>query len=97
MENYLQCDVLPTIQTAVVNWAQSGLKAYPSPFSSQLLIELPDVQPMVSLVVRNSLGQVVYRGLVQKKLELQTTDWPSGIYLLQLMPGLGDVIKIIKY
>lgn len=97
MENYLQCDVLPTTQTAVVTWAQSGLKAYPSPFSNQLLIELPDVQPTVSLVVRSSLGQVVYRGLVQKKLELQTTDWPSGIYLLQLMPGLGDVIKIIKY
>lgn len=93
IENYLQCDVLPTTQTAVVTWAQSGLKAYPSPFSNQLLIELPDVQPMVSLVVRNSLGQVVYRGLVQKKLELQTTDWLRAFTSFNLCQALAELSK----
>lgn len=97
MENYLQCDVLPTTQTAVVPLAHSGLKAYPSPFSNQLIIEVPDAQHMNSLVIRNSLGQVVYKGTIQKKLELQTTDWPSGIYLMQLSAGKSHVLKIIKY
>lgn len=97
MENYLQCDALPTTQTAVVPLAHSGLKAHPSPFSNQLIIEMPDAQHMNSLVIRNSLGQVVYQGALQNRLELPTADWTSGIYLLQLSAGSGHVFKIIKY
>lgn len=97
MESYLQCDILPTTQTAVVPLAHSGLKAYPSPFSQQLIVEVTDAQQISSLVIRNSVGQVVYQGALQNRLELPTADWPSGIYLLQLSAGDSGVFKVIKY
>ena len=97
MENYLQCDVLPTTQTPVLPLAESSLKAYPSPFSDRLIVEQMEVQAVNRLIIRNALGQVVYQGSFHKKLEVSTSDWPAGIYLLELNSGTGTRRKIIKH
>lgn len=97
MENYLQCDVLPTTQTAVAALRAVGWKAYPSPFSEVLRVEMEAPRFSNKLIVRNGLGAIIYRGEFNETIVLQTDDWPAGVYMLQLEDRMGEFQKVIKY
>jgi len=96
MENYLQCDVLPSTQTNVPVLNVASIKAYPSPFSDYLEIELPVDMPEADLVCRNALGQTFYTGKLHGKTQLTTSDWPKGMYLIEIRGAQPSILKVMK-
>lgn len=76
----------------------SGMKAYPNPVSDQLYIE-GGSSVIRSIVVFNSVGQVVYQASSQSASHsVNVADWSSGIYLLKTTDANGhsEVRKVIR-
>lgn len=65
------------------NTSESGSLVYPVPFSHQLSIDLLD--QVNTVVVYNATGQIVSStGTAdQKRVVLDTQNWPAGIYVVQ--------------
>lgn len=96
MENYLQCDVQPSTQTDVSMLDVACIKAYPSPFSDYLEIELPVDIPEADLVFRNALGQTIFTRKLHGKTHVTTSGWPKGMYLIEIRGVQSSILKVVK-
>ncbi len=79
--------------------ASQPLKLYPNPFGSRLNLTLPPATGSTSLAVYNLLGERVYQynttGLFE--LEINTSRWDNGIYLLELTStGRRQTQRVVK-
>ncbi|MEZ4986599.1 MAG: DUF4465 domain-containing protein [Saprospiraceae bacterium] len=87
MDNFTTVDLTPTDDR---NQEARILSAYPNPATNQCTIPLPANALGGNLVVRNSLGSVVYTSMVSNTA-LQTIDvtaWSSGLYFfIYTLPG----------
>ena len=71
----------------------NGNKTYPNPFSAFLHIERNDYSPSV-LEVLNTIGELVFQKVInQKKIYLDLSSLPSGIYILRID---NQVTKLLK-
>ncbi len=61
---------------------------FPNPFLDNLNLKIAGTEPAV-IAVMEVTGRVVYRGegTASKRLEINTKEWTSGIYLVQLTQG----------
>lgn len=70
---------------------------YPNPVKTAFTIEFSELQPQVTLVVTNSLGQIqlnrIYDNFRITKVEV--AHWKSGIYLLHFRVGSKQFVKKI--
>ncbi|MFH2141308.1 MAG: T9SS type A sorting domain-containing protein [Bacteroidota bacterium] len=70
---------------------------YPNPVSDKLTIEPEGQNHVLSFEIISSLGQVVYKGNINNKTTVQTSNFASGVYLMKLKnSNTLDYIKIIK-
>jgi len=93
-------------QTFTINANTSGvnqtefnnsIKVYPNPVGNELIIELIDQNERRDFEIINSIGQVVYKGILLKKAVVQTSDFSSGIYIVKLENGKNyEFKKILK-
>lgn len=91
-EIYAQFDV---VSVGVDNLPVSGkFEVYPNPVNGQLFIELAsDKSASCKVSIVNELGQVVYTKNLEtqngtgNKLELNTSQWNAGIYLIRADNG----------
>lgn len=74
--------------------AVTDFEVYPNPTSNQLFIEYtPENNQIVKVNIFNQLGQSVYSNEVQspsymnQKLNINTGNWPVGIYMIRLDNG----------
>lgn len=69
---------------------QHHIAAWPVPFTSQFFISLEDIQSTeADISVYDQQGRMVYNAASlitgdNSVLELQTSDWPAGIYILKV-------------
>lgn len=92
-------------QTFTINAIVSGLeqselnstiKVYPNPVGNELFIESAKNERM-NFEIINSIGQVVYRGILLDKTVVQTSGFNSGIYIIKLENGKTyEFKKILK-
>ncbi len=78
-----------------------NLNVYPNPFNDNLSIEIElDSRSDVNLVVRNILGQIVFeRSHMDQQIRelIYTGDWPSGVYILEIMKsGERAEFRLVK-
>ncbi|MDY0102949.1 MAG: T9SS type A sorting domain-containing protein [Lentimicrobium sp.] len=86
------------VNTVGVNFpdAVTDFEVYPNPSSSQLFVEFtPERNRTVSVGIFNQLGQSVYSNEilspsdVTQKLNINTSNWPVGIYMIRMDNGSG--------
>ena len=74
----------------------TDFEVYPNPTSNQLFIEYsPERNRTVNIGIFNQLGQSVYSNEilspsdVTQKLNINTSNWPAGIYMIRFDNGSG--------
>ncbi|MFA8449811.1 MAG: T9SS type A sorting domain-containing protein [Bacteroidales bacterium] len=75
-----------------------NLNIYPNPVKNQLIIDLGKNIEEVMISVCNVLGNEIYSSVTtENKKEIDTSNWPEGIYMLELRKGEKTVKrKIMK-
>lgn len=69
---------------------------YPNPSNGQLTIELNQDGLDTGVFIRNHLGQVVFRQLdISPRTEINLSDLPKGVYVVELMVGNQRSLKKI--
>ena len=66
--------------------------AYPNPFTNR--IYLKESAQNMEVVLRNTLGQIVFEGQDIEKQNFE--NLPGGIYLLRLKNASNETMKLIK-
>ena len=75
----------------------NSILVYPNPVSDELFIEAENVNGNTGFKIINSVGQVISTGTFMPKTSIQTSQFPTGIYLLKVENGKTfDVRKIVK-
>ncbi len=71
-------------------------KVFPNPVQDQLNIKISlETQPQIH--VMDPLGRTIYSAIIEEKSTLETSDWPSGIYLIKVTGAKSHKIKrVIK-
>lgn len=71
----------------------SQLQAFPNPFQDHIrFTELPE---STEIIICNNLGQVLWQGISPE--EIDTQDWPKGIYLIHLRwLNQQKTLKVLK-
>ncbi len=84
-----------TVGTSVLP-VLTDFEVYPNPASSQLFIEFtPERYRTVKVGIFNQLGQSVYQNEISsasdvtQKLNINTSNWPAGIYMIRVDNGSG--------
>jgi hypothetical protein len=77
--------------------AKKSFSVYPNPVSNQLSIEAKNNKEKLNFEIINSIGQVVYKGILQEKIIVPTANFASGVYLIKLENGkVFEFKKIVK-
>ncbi len=75
----------------------NGVKVYPNPVSNELILENTGMNTNQNFEIYNSIGQVVYKGILLEKTTVQTTSFAPGVYVIKLENGKTlEFKKIIK-
>ena len=70
---------------------------YPNPVSNELTIEAENMKENTKVEIINSVGQVVYNGILQAKTTVKTSNFPIGFYLIKVDNGKTvEIKKIVK-
>jgi hypothetical protein len=73
------------------------IKVYPNPVSDELIVEIAGNKETMGYKIYNSMGQVVFKGNVQEKTIINTSNLLTGVYLMKLENGKTfELKKIIK-
>lgn len=93
---------LPTVEetTAAIQPAEntSSLAVFPNPADDWAEIQCQ--QPMTSLKIFNSAGQIIYQNQkTAKKWGVPTADWPAGLYWIKLTntEGQEKTARLVVY
>ena len=88
--------VLPNLLTAT-NPESIKFKIYPNPVSNKLIIEIEGNKKKVNFEILNSIGQVVFKGYLLEKTQVQTYRFRPGLYFIKVYTGTTyKMIKILK-
>jgi hypothetical protein len=90
-------DTVATTNTGVATVSQTdGLSVYPNPVNDILYLQWINTQSGTYTVsVYNTVGQLMQT--LANPHSISTTDWPSGVYLLNIQKdGANQVFRILK-
>lgn len=74
---------------------RSAIRLFPNPVGEQLTLALL-TDEQVSLVIYDLQGRVLATAAISAEHQLNTTDWPKGIYLIQVLDKKGKTIGTEK-
>jgi hypothetical protein len=90
----------------LINVISTGLEArakdisftiFPNPFSNSLTIEIEGNEESVNLEIMNTSGQMVYKGNMTNRKEIETSNLAKGIYFIKVENArLFEIKKIIR-
>jgi hypothetical protein len=95
----LECNSEPSneINVTISNIQTNETKVmnlYPNPVSKELIIEIKGNTEIEYFEIFNSLGQIVFKGEVLEKTQIQTSSFASGKYYVKLKNG--NILEFIK-
>ncbi len=86
---FLQTSGTPTTCALSVGEEEVPMaELYPNPFGDVLAIEMAGAEPG-EIKAYSMLGRLVYQGRTQGTANLDTTSWPSGLYIIELSDARG--------
>jgi hypothetical protein len=83
--------------TVGINELETSAEAmvYPNPAGNSLWIEVPAKSANISVI--NQLGQIVFENAnASGKMEINTTSWPNGLYIVNISTERGVSVKKIN-
>ncbi|MBL0341843.1 MAG: T9SS type A sorting domain-containing protein [Bacteroidetes bacterium] len=62
------------------------MECFPNPATDQLTISLPGNNKKVEVIISDITGKIIYKttATATQKLEVNTTDFAEGVYLVQV-------------
>lgn len=76
---------------------QPSYSLYPNPFSDELTIETNGNNTKENFEILNAIGQVVFKGRLEKATTVQTNKFLPGIYIVKLETGKTfEFKKVVK-
>jgi hypothetical protein len=85
------------IITGIEPDANTLIKIYPNPVHHTLVIA-DESNEVLPIIIRSSLGEVIYQNAQSKKHEVNTLPWAAGLYFVEVRRGnTVTQTKIIKY
>jgi hypothetical protein len=80
---------LPKIITSIADVTEGHVTSYPNPFNNNFILELKIPYPSSEVLIYNNYGQPVYHTKDGADLVVDTENWPSGIYFIQVNNGVA--------
>lgn len=82
------------ITTGEVDMSTTMISVYPNPVSDILNIEFENSLEFENIVIYNSMGQSVYKGLFQSQIKIDQLS--SGVYFIQITKKKNEIAKMIR-
>ncbi|MCB9226173.1 MAG: T9SS type A sorting domain-containing protein [Chitinophagales bacterium] len=77
-----------------INPSDLSWTIYPNPTSNSFTLELNEDEKDYTVQISNTLGQIIYTGnITDRKNNISTVDWTSGIYNLTIKDKTGMLIS----
>jgi hypothetical protein len=82
--------------TTAANSLEQRIQVYPVPSNDQVTITLPESNQKTQIVVTDLTGKTYYTGIATGNVhQLHISQYPAGIYVVQLINGNNRIIKRI--
>jgi hypothetical protein len=73
--------------------ALNAIHVFPNPSSDMVIVE--GIHSMLNLTVRDEVGRIIHAGRSASRIELNVSNWASGIYLMEFNDGKG--LKQVRF
>ena len=81
---------------SVQDYEQNQLLISPNPFTNLLTIQNLSSETY-QYTMYNSIGQIVLKGTLETEVNLNTSNLPKGLYIIQFVNNLGEIYyKLVK-
>lgn len=95
----LQYRVQSSVATSSIPTYDFGIQAFPNPASTTTHLTINRLLPNTQLNVWNEMGQLIFhQGLTDHNNTIETANWPSGSYFLQVTDGVRQQgLRLLVY
>ena len=87
----ISIDIIGSVSESALN----SIHVFPNPSSDVVIVE--GIHSMLNLTVRDEVGRIIHAGRSATRIELNVSNWASGIYLMEFNDGKGlKQVRFIK-
>ncbi len=87
----ISIDIIGSVSESALN----SVHVFPNPSSDIVIVE--GIHSMLNLTVRDEVGRIIHAGKSASRIELNVSNWASGIYLMEFNDGKGlKQVRFIK-
>ena len=87
----ISIDIVGSVSESALN----AIHVFPNPSSDMVIVE--GIHSMLNLTVRDEVGRIIHAGKSASRIELNVSNWASGIYLMEFNDGKGlKQVRFIK-
>jgi hypothetical protein len=87
----ISIDIIGSVSESALN----SIHVFPNPSSDVVIVE--GIHSMLNLTVRDEVGRIIHAGKSASRIELNVSNWASGIYLMEFNDGKGlKQVRFIK-
>ncbi|MEY3850323.1 MAG: hypothetical protein RJA38_764 [Bacteroidota bacterium] len=87
----LSIDIVGSVSESALN----AIHVFPNPSSDIVIVE--GIHSMLNVTVRDEVGRIIHAGKSASRIELNVSNWASGIYLMEFNDGKGlKQVRFIK-
>ena len=85
----ISIDIIGSVSESALN----AIHVFPNPSSDVVIVE--GIHSMLNLTVRDEVGRIIHAGRSASRIELNVSNWASGIYLMEFNDGKG--LKQVRF
>ncbi len=87
----LTIDIFGSVSESALN----AIHVFPNPTSDVVIVE--GIHSMLNLTVRDEVGRIIHAGRSASRIEINVSNWASGIYLMEFNDGKGmKQVRFVK-
>jgi hypothetical protein len=85
----ISIDIVGSVSESALN----AIHVFPNPSSDMVIVE--GIHSMLNVTVRDEVGRIIHAGRSASRIELNVSNWASGIYLMEFNDGKG--LKQVRF
>jgi hypothetical protein len=85
----ISIDIVGSVSESALN----AIHVFPNPTSDVVIVE--GIHSMLNLTVRDEVGRIIHAGRSASRIEINVSNWASGIYLMEFNDGKG--LKQVRF
>lgn len=87
----ISIDIIGSVSESSLN----AIHVFPNPSSDVVIVE--GIHSMLNVTVRDEVGRIIHAGKSSSRIEMNVSNWASGIYLMEFNDGKGlKQVRFIK-